>query len=80
MEELVADGLVKNIGASNIGVTMLRDVLTYAKVKPTVLQVEIHPYNSQEKLLRFCKDKDIAVTGYSSLGVSSYVELGMGTV
>ena len=58
----------------------MRDVLTYAKVKPTVLQVEIHPYNSQEKLLRFCKEKDIAVTGFSSLGVSSYVEIGMGTV
>ena len=30
--------------------------------------------------MRFCKEKDIAVTGFSSLGVSSYVEIGMGTV
>ena len=78
MEELVADGLVKNIGCSNVGVAMLRDVMTYAKVKPTVLQVEIHPYHSQEKLVRFCQEKDISVTGYSSLGASSYVEMGMG--
>lgn len=46
MEELVAEGLVKTIGVCNIGTTMLRDVLTYAKVKPAVLQIEVHPYNS----------------------------------
>lgn len=43
MEELVAEGLVKNIGFCNIGCMMIRDVLSYAKVKPTVLQVEMHP-------------------------------------
>jgi len=37
MEELVAEGLVKNIGCSNIGTSMLREVLAYAKVKPAVL-------------------------------------------
>jgi diketogulonate reductase-like aldo/keto reductase len=37
MEELVAEGLVKNIGCSNIGTTMLRDVTNYAKVQPAVL-------------------------------------------
>jgi diketogulonate reductase-like aldo/keto reductase len=46
MEELVAEGLVKSIGVCNIGTTMLRDVLSYAKVKPAVLQIEVHPYNS----------------------------------
>jgi len=37
MEELVKGGLVKNIGMCNVGVTLLRDVLSYAKVKPSVL-------------------------------------------
>jgi D-xylose reductase len=46
MESLVAEGLVKNIGMCNVGVSLLRDVLNYAKVKPTVLQVELHPYNT----------------------------------
>ena len=44
MEKLVEEGLVKNIGVSNLNTSMLRDVLNYAKVKPTVLQVEMHPY------------------------------------
>lgn len=77
MEELVAEGLVKNIGFCNIGTTALRDLLSYAKVKPAVLQVEMHPFNVQGKLLRFCREHGIAVTAFSSFGSSSYVELGM---
>jgi D-xylose reductase len=46
MEKLVAEGLVRNIGVCNVGTSMLRDILNYAKVKPTVLQVEMHPYNT----------------------------------
>ena len=46
MEELVKEGLVKNIGCCNIGTSLLRDVLSYGKVKPTVLQIEIHPHNT----------------------------------
>jgi D-xylose reductase len=37
MEELVKEGLVKNIGVCNVGVSLLRDIINYAKVKPTVL-------------------------------------------
>lgn len=37
MEDLVREGLVKNIGMCNIGPSMLREVLSYAKIKPTVL-------------------------------------------
>ena len=77
VEELVAAGLVRNIGCSNIGPTMLRDVCNYAKVQPAVLQVEMHPHNTQEKLLKFCQQKNIAVTAYSSFGGGSYVEMGM---
>jgi len=46
MEELVAEGLVRNIGACNIGTSMLRQMLQYSKVRPAVLQVEMHPYNT----------------------------------
>jgi len=37
MEQLVKDGLVKNIGVCNTGVALLRDVFTYAEIKPSVL-------------------------------------------
>lgn len=79
MEELVAAGLVKNIGVSNFGVSLLRDLLAHAKTPPAVLQVEMHPYLAQEKLVRFCREEEIAVTAFSPLGAPSYVPLGMAT-
>ena len=77
MEELVAAGLVRNIGVCNYGVGLMRDLLSYAKVKPAVLQVELHPYLTQEKLLRFCRESGVAVTGFSPLGALSYLSIGM---
>ena len=62
---------------SNASIQTIRDVLSYAKIKPSVLQVELHPYNTQEMLFKFCREKGIAVTGFSNLGAGSYVELGM---
>jgi D-xylose reductase len=79
MEELVDGGLVRNIGLCNVGVAILSDVLSYARFAPQVLQVELHPYNTQENLCRYCKEKEIFVTGFSPLGAGSYVELDMAT-
>lgn len=77
MEQLVADGFVKNIGVCNFGTSLLRDLLSYAKTPPAALQVELHPYLTQEKLLRFCRESEIAVTGFSPLGAQSYFALNM---
>jgi D-xylose reductase len=79
MEGLVTAGLVRNIGVCNFGVSLLRDLLSYAEVRPAVLQVEMHPYLTQEKLVRFCRDERIAVTAFSPLGAASYFQLGMAT-
>lgn len=59
MEELVREGLVRNIGICNMTTGMVRDVLSYAKVKPAVLQVEMHPYLTQKKLLRMARENGI---------------------
>lgn len=53
-------------------------MLRYAKYEPQVLQVELHPYLSQEALVKLCKTLGIALTAYSSFGPQSYLELGMG--
>ncbi len=79
MEELVQAGLVKNIGVSNFGTSLIRDLQAHASIQPSVLQIESHPYLTQEKLLRFCSESDIAVTAFSPLGALSYLQLDMAT-
>lgn len=39
MEQLVKKGLVRNIGISNFGVSLLRDLLNSCEIRPSVLQV-----------------------------------------
>ena len=77
LERLVRDGLVRNVGVCNFGCSLLRDLLAYAEIPPAVLQIESHPYLTQEKLVRFCAEENIAVTAFSPLGAPSYVSLGM---
>lgn len=79
MEKLVGAGLTKNIGVANWNCSGLRDLLSYAVIPPAVNQVELHPHNQQGKLLRFCTEAGIQVTGFSPLGSGSYVELGGAT-
>lgn len=80
MEKLVDDGLVKHIGICNFGTSLLRDLLSYARVRPSVLQVESHPFLVQSKLLRFCQQEQIAFTAFSPLGAASYYSLGMASL
>jgi len=75
MEKLVDEGLAKNIGVSNYQSSLLLDTLRYARIKPAVLQIEHHPYLTQEGLVHLAKQKGIAVTAYSSFGPSSFLEL-----
>lgn len=77
MEELISQGLVKNIGICNFNCSLIRDLLSYAKIRPSVLQIELHPRLTQDKLLRYCKQESIAVTGFSPLGAESYYSIGM---
>jgi D-xylose reductase len=77
MEGLVEAGLVKRIGVCNFGTALIRDLQSYARIQPSVLQVEMHPYLTQQKLLRFCQEENITVTAFSPFGASSYVPLNM---
>jgi D-xylose reductase len=79
MERLVERGLTRYIGVSNFGVSLIRDLLSQATIRPAVLQVESHPYLVQSNLLRYCQQEQIAMTAFSPLGAGSYVPLGMAT-
>jgi D-xylose reductase len=77
MEELQRAGLVKRIGVSNLSVALLRDLLASCSIRPQVHQIELHPYLTQPRMLRFCREENIVVTAFSPFGASSYVPLGM---
>ncbi len=77
MEGLVRAGLVKRIGICNFTTGMIRDLKACASIAPQVLQVEMHPYLTQQRLLRYCLEEKIAVTAFSPFGASSYVPLNM---
>ncbi len=77
MEALVDKGLVKRIGVCNYNSALIHDLMTYARIKPAMLQIEAHPYLTQEKLIRCANGYGIDVTAFSPLGAQSYFELGM---
>lgn len=77
MENLVAKGLVRSIGVSNLCCARMMDLFTYAKIPPSVNQVELHPYLQQQALIDYCKSVGVVMTGFSPLGSSSYQEIGM---
>uniref|UniRef100_A0A914WK48 NADP-dependent oxidoreductase domain-containing protein n=1 Tax=Plectus sambesii TaxID=2011161 RepID=A0A914WK48_9BILA len=68
LEEAVQAGKVKTIGLSNFNSQQIQRVIDHSHIQPAVLQVELHPYFQQTKLVNFCKEKGIEVTAYSPLG------------
>jgi len=70
MQALLPSGKVRAIGVSNFQIYHLEKLLADPRTKtvPAVNQIELHPYNPSPKLVQYCKEKGIHVTGYSPLG------------
>ncbi|MEL7190239.1 MAG: aldo/keto reductase [Pseudomonadota bacterium] len=77
MEALVEKGLTKRIGVCNYNSGLLHDLMSYATIKPAILQIEAHPYLTQERLIRLADQYGMDVTAFSPLGAQSYFELNM---
>eukprot|EP00347_Sterkiella_histriomuscorum_P008628 403344368 len=74
LEEFVDQGLIKSLGLSNFNVQLTADLLTYARHKPVINQVELHPFNCQVELVRFLLDHHILPVAYCPLGRPTPVE------
>jgi len=75
LEELVDEGVARSIGVSNFSAQLLYDMLTYNRHPISSLQIEHHPYLTQNTLITMAQENGIAITGYSTFGPQSFMEL-----
>lgn len=68
MERLVDQGRCRAIGLSDCGMKDVLRICDSARIKPSVVQVESHPYHPQAELLEVCNDKDIVLLAFAPLG------------
>merc|ERR1719272_1197085 len=68
MEDLKKIGIVKAIGLSDFNTTQLQQTLETAKEPIELHQVEWNPKTHDEKMLQFCKSKNIQLQAWSPLG------------
>lgn len=68
MERLHEMGLVKNLGMSSMTIPKLEAVLPLCTVKPTVIEMELHPCFQQQALYDYCVAHDIQPIGFCPIG------------
>lgn len=67
MEKIKEEGKAKSIGVSNYGIHHLEEMKSYARVMPSVNQIELSPYLTRTALVDYCKQNDIVLEAYSPL-------------
>ena len=67
LEKLYKDGFIRAIGVSNFLQHHLQDVLDDAEIRPSINQIEYHPYLTQESLRDFCAAQGIRLEAWSPL-------------
>ncbi|KXX79088.1 Glycerol 2-dehydrogenase (NADP(+)) [Madurella mycetomatis] len=73
MEELADSGKARAVGVSNWAIEGLEKLLKFARIKPTVNQIEIHPFLPNSNLVNFCLKNGIMPAAYSPLGSQNQV-------
>ena len=67
LEDLYKEGKIKAIGVSNFENNHLDELMTYAKVKPAVNQIESHAFFQQDKANQALKQYGIQMEAWSPL-------------
>ena len=68
LEELVDEGIIRNIGISNMTIPKLELVKDLWRIKPAACESEMHPLFQQKDLLEYLKKQDILNIAYMPLG------------
>ena len=68
MEELYKEGKIKAIGISNFYPDRMVDITSFAKIKPMVNQIEIHPHYQQTEAIKWNKKYGLQVEAWAPFG------------
>lgn len=68
MEKAYQEGKVRAIGLSNFNRTQIEEILSQCKVRPSVLQTEVHPYNQEKELKAFLNEEAMVIQAWYPLG------------
>lgn len=68
MERAYEEGKVRAIGLSNFNVDQVEEIMGVCKVKPAVLQTELHPYHQEKQLKALLKKNGIVSQAWYPLG------------
>ena len=74
MERLADEGLVRNLGVSNVTIPKLRLILRDARIRPALNEMELHPSFQQGELFQYTLDMGIQPVGYCPMGSPSRPE------
>ncbi len=74
MERLVDMGLTRYIGMSNMTIPKLEAVLPHCRIKPALIEMEMHPSFQQQELFDYCVQRGILPVGYCPIGSPSRPE------
>lgn len=70
LESFVDQGKVRSIGVSNFSTAEIDEVLSYARIRPTVHQIEVHPGFQQDELIASARRQNLVVQAYCPLGAT----------
>jgi methylglyoxal/glyoxal reductase len=64
----------RSLGVSNFGIAHLEALVKLGLDKPSVNQIELHPWQQKKEIVEYCFQHDITVMGYSPLAKGQKVQ------
>ncbi len=68
LEELYDEGKIRAIGISNFYPDRMVDITSFARIKPMVNQIELHPHHQQSESKRWHDKYDVRVEAWAPFG------------
>ena len=74
LEKVYEEGLTRTLGVSNVTKPQLETILRVARIPPSIVQIERHPYLPQTELVSYCHEHGIRVVAHSPLSAPGLLE------